>query len=143
MALAANWDSQHYILPLPMAPHTGYKETAMNLSKRYPSATIMLMILALCSVVCCVDLALAQQGVPTRNVDEPGRHPFQQTVFSASNCGIASSLACEIPFSPVPPGKRLVVTYASADFARTANGTFPRVLVNSVIKFFVLDGLPR
>ena len=52
-------------------------------------------------------------SVQARNVDEPGRNPFQvsvQTYFNSAPCG---TFACDFNLGQVPNGKRLVITNIS------------------------------
>jgi hypothetical protein len=50
------------------------------------------------------------KAVLMRNVDEPGRVPFQETRSVPTSCPFG---ACSAGFSPVPPGKRLVIRKVS------------------------------
>jgi hypothetical protein len=59
--------------------------------------------------------------LPTQNVNEPGRHPFQESIVLNSGAGCAP-FVCSTSFSPVPAGKRLVVTYVSAVFVSSNGG---------------------
>lgn len=54
--------------------------------------------------------ARAQKPVLTKNIDEPGRTPYTQTVTPSCNIAL---LFCNANFNAVPPGFRLVVTHAS------------------------------
>jgi hypothetical protein len=66
--------------------------------------------------------ANAQKAALVENVDEPGRSPYQSSVVivqNSANCPSGST--CTVHFPAVPAGKRLVVTYAGAEFT-LANG---------------------
>ncbi len=52
-----------------------------------------------------------------KNVDEPGRSPYQAIQTSFNNCGVYGFAY----FPPVPAGKRLVVTYMSGQFQLTVS----------------------
>jgi hypothetical protein len=65
-----------------------------------------------------VDHARAQTAKPAlvRDVDEPGRNPYQQLVtIEESACPTFGD--CFVTFAPVPAGKRLVLTHASVKFS--------------------------
>jgi len=65
--------------------------------------------------------------VSAKNVDEPGRIPYQQMVeFSPGGSGCSGAL-CLVPFSAVPAGKRLVIEHMSALLA-VADGGVVRIL---------------
>jgi hypothetical protein len=70
----------------------------------------------------------AQSGTwSVRNVDEPGRAPYQEYRSAQfSSCG---SLNCELDFAPVPAGKRLVIRSVSGS-VNVSPGT---VLVNATL----------
>jgi len=53
------------------------------------------------------------KGVVTRNSEEPGRVPYQQTVYLTSGDSRCSDFGCDVLFPAVPAGKRLVVQYVS------------------------------
>ncbi len=52
----------------------------------------------------------------TKNVDEPGRMPYQNTVnISGITFGNCSNVLCAVAFPTVPTGKRLVVEHVSVN----------------------------
>ena len=67
--------------------------------------------------------AIAQvvRAALVRNQDEPGRNPYFET-----RSALCMNGGCEIVFSPVPAGERLVVTFVSADCCQF--GPPPRLL---------------
>jgi hypothetical protein len=92
-------------------------------------------LLSLAGVVACVAVLghfyakplLAQvRAALVQNVDEPGRNPYQEVVFTI--CGGTQN--CNFSFSIVPPGKRLVVTHVNG-FIDVRNGTLPNANVES------------
>ena len=54
----------------------------------------------------------ATNPVPTSNVDNPGRIPYQSTQIADTTC-IGTSPSCVVFFPPVPSGHRLVVLHVS------------------------------
>ena len=76
--------------------------------------SLSLSALAVC--VCAATLfqateALAQvRPAVTKNVDEPGRSPFQHFIFVAKGGPGCGSNYCIVTLPPVPAGKRLVIT---------------------------------
>jgi hypothetical protein len=65
--------------------------------------------------------------VPTNDVDQPGKHPYQASVIfnqDATNC---TSFVCTANFPAVPAGYRLVITNASALYGLTPGGAAPNV----------------
>jgi hypothetical protein len=55
---------------------------------------------------------------------EPGRFPYQQfTGFNQGPTNCPNEFYCVVTFPPVPQGKRLVVTYVSAQFTLTGEAT--------------------
>jgi hypothetical protein len=69
-------------------------------------------------------------GNPVQNRDEPGRNPYQHTVRFNPNSSICpNTFYCAAAFPAVPAGKRLVVTYASAQYRLTMPGGDPDVSV--------------
>ncbi len=80
--------------------------------------------------------AVAQRPVLTRNADEPGRNPYQQTVLfnqTAANC--PNDFYCVANFDIVPAGYRLVVTYASARFVQNTGyvGAYASLMIDGYI----------
>jgi hypothetical protein len=74
---------------------------------------------------------------PVQNRDEPGRNPYHGTVAlnpSSTTCPSISAppgtlLTCIANFPAVPAGKRLVITYASGQFALIPPANSPSVQV--------------
>ncbi len=62
--------------------------------------------------------AIAQvvRAALVRNQDEPGRNPY----FETRGDSICVSGACNLTFSPVPAGQRLVVTFVSTGYSAFA-----------------------
>jgi hypothetical protein len=60
--------------------------------------------------------AIAQiRAALVKNVDEPGRAPYQQMIeFNSGAPACPLSQFCLLTFSPVPAGKRLIVERATA-----------------------------
>ena len=61
----------------------------------------------------------------TKNVDQPGRSPYQVTsLFSPSSCTFNSVLYfCPLSFPVVPAGKRLIIEHISMFVAESAGGS--------------------
>jgi hypothetical protein len=57
-----------------------------------------------------VKLVSSKAAIPTRDVDQPARNPFQAKV----RIDLPPGQCCENGFVDVPAGKRLVIEYASA-----------------------------
>jgi hypothetical protein len=69
-------------------------------------------------------IAAAQAASPpppptvVQNADEPGRNPYQDSqTFNQTTQDGCTQFVCTLKFTPVPSGKRLVVTYASATYS--------------------------
>ena len=62
--------------------------------------------------------------VAVRNLDEPGRSPYQEVKIFVP-CQVSSN-----PFSEVPAGKRLVIKHVSAHFALPIDGGITAVSLN-------------
>src|SRR5262245_12717336 len=72
---------------------------------------------------------VAQQGPITVNgtvsvnqpvtvaADASDRQPYQKTIFFNQTASTCTQFVCNVSFDPVPAGKRLVITYASARWA--------------------------
>jgi hypothetical protein len=60
----------------------------------------------------------AQKPALTQNIDERGRSPYYDTVI-----GSCSGSQCYFNFRVVPAGYRLVVTYASIEYAQFSNSS--------------------
>jgi hypothetical protein len=76
--------------------------------------------------------ALAQKPALTQNVDEKGRTPFHQTLslnLNASSPLDCSTNSCNVVFSAVPAGYRLVITYVFAGYTAIR----PAIASNSVL----------
>jgi hypothetical protein len=72
---------------------------------------------------CAIPASAQVRPAMVKNVDEPGRVPYQQTIeFSAGGTDCSGSL-CLVPFSEVPAGKRLVVEHVTALLAVAGGGT--------------------
>ena len=77
-------------------------------------------------------LAGVVKAVLFQSVDEPGRNPYQEfQLFDEGNAN-CTAFSCTVKFAQVPAGRRLVLTYASANYA--ANG-FPTVSVTADSNF--------
>ena len=50
------------------------------------------------------------------------REPYERTIFFNQTATTCTQFVCKVSFDPVPAGKRLVITYASAQWALTAGG---------------------
>jgi hypothetical protein len=82
---------------------------------------------------------LAQaRAVLVQNTDEPGRHPYRQTVFFDQTQCFARG--CVLPFDAVPAGYRLVITYASVLYGINNSSSAP--LVDLVINGGPADARP-
>jgi hypothetical protein len=68
-----------------------------------------------------IDKALA---AAVKALAAPTLTPYQQTARFSQSGSSCSPFACELTFTPVPAGKRLVVTHASAIFAGAATNAF-------------------
>ena len=81
------------------------------------------LALAALGVLAC-SAASAQKAALVQEVFGPGVTPYQSNQLynpSASIC--PNSFYCQIAFPPVPAGKRLVVTHASATYSVTQTST--------------------
>ena len=86
------------------------------------SGAIALSLGALCALP-----AQAQtRAALVQSVDERGRNPYQEAVFSSCS----GSQFCNFNYSAVPAGKRLVLTHISG-YIDVAGGTFPNGNVTS------------
>jgi hypothetical protein len=76
-----------------------------------------------------VDKAMAQtRPAYTKNVDEPGRIPYQYAVdFQSGTSACVTNSFCIVPFPAVPAGKRLVVEHLTV-FAAVSGGGIPNLL---------------
>jgi hypothetical protein len=67
-----------------------------------------------------------------QNVNEPGLNPYFHAISVNQTSTLCDSFFCAIQFPVVPEGKRLVITYASAQFAlATASSTVASVSLAS------------
>jgi len=81
--------------------------------------------LAICAV-CATPAAAQTRAALVQNIDEPGRNPYQEAVFSSC----IGSQFCNFNYSAVPAGKRLVLTQITG-YIDVAAGTFPNGSVSS------------
>lgn len=51
------------------------------------------------------------------------QEPYEHTVFFNQTATTCTQFVCEVSFPAVPTGKRLVLTYASAEYGLTTGGT--------------------
>jgi hypothetical protein len=95
----------------------------------------MKKLLSLAGVVACAAVLghfyakplLAQvRAALVQNVDEPGRNPYQEAIFTTCS----GTQNCNFGFSIVPPGKRLVVTHVNG-FIDVRNATLPNANLQS------------
>ncbi|MCK9684650.1 hypothetical protein [Scleromatobacter humisilvae] len=87
------------------------------------SSLVRRAVLAAVAVLAC-SAASAQKAALVQPAFGPGITPYQSNQLynpSASIC--PNSFYCQIAFPPVPAGKRLVVTHASATYSVTQTGT--------------------
>ena len=63
---------------------------------------------------------------PTVNVasNSSDRQPYQKTIFFNQSPSTCTQFVCTVSFDAVPAGKRLVITYASAQWGLTSGGNF-------------------
>lgn len=80
-----------------------------------------------------------------RDIDEPGLSPFRESVqVTQSTTTCPPSLAsCNVVFSTVPAGKRLVVTYVSTVFFLDSGGTSAEALLTSTGGGFIYLPMPQ
>lgn len=84
------------------------------------------LLVAGCALVTGIATAQTRAAL-TKNVDEPGRIPYQNVYnFSGSDTACSGSV-CSLPFPAVPAGKRLVVESVSILLASA--GTAPPMLL--------------
>lgn len=87
------------------------------------SRSTLRIALAVAGVLAC-GAASAQKAALVQEAYGPGRTPYQVNQLynpSASIC--PNNFYCQIAFPPVPAGKRLVVTHASATYSLNAGAT--------------------
>lgn len=102
----------------------------MNSKKQFMNRTKAIAALAaMVSTIAIVTTpALANAQTLIRNVDEPGRNPYQQT-GSISSCTNGS---CAFNFPFVPAGKRLVIQSVSIGFRTTAYPSYKQAVLNTL-----------
>jgi len=73
-------------------------------------------------------VASAAHGAPAlvENIDEPTRHPYQQT--GANNCSLAGD--CEVAFPAVTAGETLLL-HASCSFSMASTGAITSAILSS------------
>jgi hypothetical protein len=103
------------------------KEPAMNIQGNVCRLVLSLLVAAAMLGAFAITPALAQtRAALVKNVDEPGRAPYQHTVdFSPGECTTPSF--CIVEFPAVPAGKRLVVENITV-YAAVAEGGAPTLL---------------
>jgi hypothetical protein len=67
--------------------------------------------------------AHAQKPALVRNVDEPGRNPYQQGMLFNQSTQVCTNYVCTLWFNPVPAGYRLVVTHVSVRYRLADNSS--------------------
>jgi hypothetical protein len=76
--------------------------------------------------------ASAQKAALTKDVDQQGRNPYQQTLlFNPTTNLCPNGFFCNAVFNKVPANYRLVVTHISANFGLTAGGITPSLGLGS------------
>jgi hypothetical protein len=94
--------------------------------------------------------SVSVSNTPTVNVDglsgvavEPGRSPYQQvTSFNPGPSFCPNAFYCVVQFPAVPAGKRLVVTYVSAEFSLNEPALNPSAGIGVNGNVFSAMGLP-
>jgi hypothetical protein len=71
----------------------------------------------------------AVAGTVNVATDPAAREPYQEANFFNQGTETCSEFSCTVSFPPVPAGKRLVITYASAQHHLSSGGTRPSVLL--------------
>lgn len=86
----------------------------MERLKQFTWLGVALTAVAVLIILAGEGRAVAQvlRAALVQNVDEPGRHPYSESV----SCG---GYGCTAQFSQVPPGKRLVVTFVNGYLGST------------------------
>lgn len=82
-----------------------------------------LVAIALLAAALALEAVAQPKPALVKGIDDPGRDPYQEsvtTVIDAVSCG-AQFKTCVATFQPVPAGKRLVVTHATAFIPLTAS----------------------
>ncbi len=96
-----------------------------------PRSIALRLLLAASGVLAC-SAAGAQKAALVQEAYGPGRTPYQSNQLynpSASIC--PNQFYCQIAFPPVPAGKRLVVTQASATYSMNAGASEAIVSIGS------------
>lgn len=81
------------------------------------------------------NIKVHEQGTADVNVTnsrlkvEADQVPYQHTVFFNQTPDTCTQFVCKVNFPTVPTGKRLVVTYASAQWSLTSGGNFATATV--------------
>ena len=79
---------------------------------------------ATAAAVLACSAASAQKAALVQEAFGPGITPYQSNqLYNPSAAICPNSFYCQIAFPPVPAGKRLVVTHASATYSVTQTGT--------------------
>jgi hypothetical protein len=65
-------------------------------------------------------LMAASKAALVQSVDEPGRNPYQEIAFAPVTCAVP----CQVSFSKVPVGKRLVITSVTGRYFTAAGSKF-------------------
>jgi len=86
-----------------------------------------------------------------QNVNEPGLNPYQKFISFNQGGAYCYNFACSVEFPAVPAGKRLVITYVSAQFGLASGGTLASVALTTssnennqeLLPAPALDGLGR
>lgn len=96
----------------------------MSRLRRLALGTFGIVGIGLVLVLHAGSAAAQTRAALTKNVDEPGRTPYQQSqIFSPSACTFNSVLYfCRLAFPSIPNGKRLVLEHASIFVAETDSG---------------------
>ncbi len=92
----------------------------MSQSQRF---TALRLAAAAAALLAC-SVANAQKAALVQEAFGPGITPYQSNqLYNPSAAICPNSFYCQIAFPPVPAGKRLVVTHASATYSVTQTGT--------------------
>ena len=81
------------------------------------------------------NIKVHEQGTADVNVTngslkvETDQVPYQHSVFFNQTTDTCTQFVCDVNFPAVPTGKRLVVTYVSAQWALTSGGNFATAVV--------------
>lgn len=93
--------------------------------RRSLSQTLPLLLVGLMVPLTPAPASAQVRAALTKNVDEPGRMPFQASaLFAPSACSFNSVLYfCSVSFPAVPAGKRLIIDYVTHFVALAAPGS--------------------